>query len=157
MLEARAAEYRSKRRLKQQGLYRSDVAVTKDGHVLRGAADAARIDQKWNEAIVEVTKEVHQVYFHGCCIKLPTKYGGREYYRSVTEDEFVLADPRSGEVVFSFPLPLMALRASGRYINSYAIRGVYLIDPNPYWLRKYDEALALWGERGGDAAEIFTL
>lgn len=118
VLEARAAEYQSKRRLRQHGLYRSDVTVMKDGQVLRGAADAAFIEQGWNEAFVEVTKENPQVYFQGWCVKLSIKYGGREYYRSISEEEFVLADPRSGEAVFSFPQPLTALRVQHRYVNS---------------------------------------
>jgi len=96
------------------------------------------------------------VYFHGLHLKLPAKYGGREYYREITDDEFLLADPRSGEVVFSFPLPLAALRVQGRYVNSYAIRGVHLSDPTPLWRRKYEECQEHWLQRGDEAVEVFT-
>lgn len=156
VLEARAAVYLSKRRLQRQGAYRADLVVMKDGRVLRNAAETVSLDQGSNEAIVEVTKENHQVYFHGLHLKLPAKYGGREYYRAITDDEFLLADPRSGEVVFSFPLPLAALRVQGRYVNSYAIRGVHLSDPTPLWRRKYEECQEHWLQRGDEAVEVFT-
>ena len=49
----------------------------------------------------------------------------------VTEKEFLPVDPRSGQVTLSFPLPLVALRVRGRFIASYAVRGVHLSDPTP--------------------------
>lgn len=76
-----------------------------------------------------VTRDHHQVYYQGLQIKLPATDGAREYYRTITEKEFPLADPRTGEAVFSFPLPLHALRVNGRDIASCAIRGVYLSHP----------------------------
>lgn len=97
------------------------------------------------------------MYFHGLHVKLPTKYGGREFYRTITDDEFLLADPRSGEIVLSFPLPMVALRVKSRIVNSHAIRGVYLAEPNPYWQRKYEENQVLFAQRGDDAEELFTL
>lgn len=155
VLEARAAEYRSKRRLVQQGTYRADLVVMKDGTTLQDAAASSLVEQSANEAIVETTKENHQVYFHGLCVKLPVKYGNRQFFRTITDDEFLLVDPRSGEVVFSFPLPLAALRVQGRYVNSYAIRGVFLAEPGAYWQRKYEACQVLFAERGDDAEQLF--
>lgn len=155
VLEARAAEYQSKRRLRQQGGGRADLMVMKDGTTLQSTASSVLIEQDANEAIVETTKENHQVYFHGLCVKLPLKYGGRQFFRTITDDEFLLVDPRSGEVVFSFPLPMAALRVQGRYVNSYAIRGVFLAEPGAYWQRKYEASQELLAERGDDAEQLF--
>lgn len=64
-------------------------------------------DRDLDEAIVMVISENHQVYYQGLQIKFPTAYGGREYNRTITAKEFTLTDPRTGEVVFSFPCPCM--------------------------------------------------
>lgn len=157
VLEAKAAEYLAKRRVRIRGVYRADLAVAKDGNIVHLGSESEPVVQGDNEAIVAITKDNHQVYFHGLCIKLPVGVGGREYFRTVTDDEFILADPRSGEVVFSFPLPMVALGAKKRYINSYAIRGVQLANPNRHWLRKYEESQVLFAERGDDAPEVFRL
>lgn len=151
VLEARAAEYQSRRRLQRQGAHRADLMVMKDGTTLVSTV----IEQSANEAIVATTKENHQVYFHGLCVKLPVKYGARQFYRTITDDEFLLVDPRSGEVVFSFPVPMVAMRVRGRYVNSYAIRGVFLADPGAHWERKYEECQVLFDERGDDAERLF--
>lgn len=155
VLEARAAEYLSKRRLQRQGVHRADLMVMKDGTTLQDSAQGTVIDQSANEAIVEITKANHQVYFHGLQVKLPVKYGGRQFYRTVTDDEFLLADPRSGEVVFSFPIPMAALRVNRRVVNSYAIRGVFLAEPGAYWQRKYEECQVLFAERD-DVEALFV-
>lgn len=155
VLEARAAEYQSRRRLQRQGAHRADLMVMKDGTTLGSTLVSTVIEQGANEAIVATTKENHQVYFHGLHVKLPVKYGGREFFRTITDDEFLLVDPRSGEVVFSFPVPMVALRVRGRYVNSYAIRGVFLAEPGAYWQRKYEECQVLFDERGDDAERLF--
>ena len=46
------------------------------------------------------------------------------HYRTITDDEFLLSDINSGEVVFSFPLPLAALEARGRDVPSYTVTRV---------------------------------
>lgn len=87
---------------------------------------------------------------------MPTAYGGREYYRTITDKVFLLAAPRSGEVVFSFPLPLVASRANGRYIVSHAIRGVSLSYPTPHWPRKFEKYQGTYVRREIETPETFT-
>jgi len=82
---------------------------------------------------------------------MPPIHSGR-----FTDEEFLLADPRTGEVVFSFPLPLHALRVNGRYIASYAIRGVYLSHPTAHWLRKLEEFQGAYVRRELQTPEAFT-
>lgn len=139
VLEAKAKTYLNRRRIDARSLYRAHLTVTKDGTMAPSRFGEEDENREVDEAIVTVTKDNHQVYYQGLQIKLPAAYGDREYYRIITGEEFLLADPRTGEVVFSFPLPLHALRVNGRYIASYAIRGVYLSHPTPHWLRKLEE------------------
>lgn len=73
----------------------------------------------------------------------------------VTEKQFLLVDPRPGQATLSFPLPLVALRVRGRFIASYAIRGVYLSDPTPHWRRKYEEHRQEFARRGTETPEAF--
>ncbi|MFB0836107.1 hypothetical protein ACX8Z9_14205 [Arthrobacter halodurans] len=49
-------------------------------------------------------------------MSLPTTFTGREFHRTITDDEFLLSDIASGEVVFFFPLPMMALQVRGGYV-----------------------------------------
>lgn len=155
VLEAKAAEYRGKRRLGQQGMHVWDLTVTKDGRVLPDEMSADQQERPGNELLVRVTKDNHQVYYQGLQVKLPSSYGGQEFYQVVTEKEFLLVDPRSGQVTVSFPLPLVALRVRGRFIASYAIRGVYLSDPTPHWRRKYEEHQQEFARRGTETPEVF--
>lgn len=154
VLEARAAEYQARRRLQRQGAHRADLMVMKGGTTAPNTQGAV-IAQSACEAIVETTKANRQVYFHGLRVKLPGKYGGRQFYRAITDDEFLLADPRSGEIVFSFPLPLTAIFVNGTVVNSYAIRGVFLADPGAHWQRKYEECQVQFAERGDSVVELF--
>lgn len=155
-LEAKAAQYRARRRIDPGTLYQLDAAVGKDGNQLPEEAATPQPTRALDAAIVTVTKDNHQVYYQGLQIKLPTTYGERDYYRSITDDEFVLADPRPGEVVFSFPLPLTALRAHGRFILSHSIRGVFLAYPTAHWLRKFEEYQAVFAQREAETPEVFT-
>jgi len=106
-------------------------------------------------AIITLSKANRQVYYKGLQIKLPAHYGDRECYRTISEDEFVVADPRSGEFVFSFPLPLVALQVTGRFVPSYSIRGVYLSHPTPYWLRKVEELQGAFVHKELETPEAF--
>ncbi len=70
-----------------------------------------------DQALVTVTKANRQVYYQGFQVSLPSTFGGRQFYRTITDDEFLLSDIETDEVVFSFPLPLMAIEARGRYVR----------------------------------------
>lgn len=37
------------------------------------------------------------------------EYADRQFYRAITDDAFLLSDPTTDEIVFSFPLPMVAL------------------------------------------------
>lgn len=54
----------------------------------------------------------------------------------MTDDEFLLSDPDTGEVAMSFPLPMTDMYRSGKYIASYSIRGIQILNPTVHWDRK---------------------
>ena len=146
VLEAKAAQYRQVRRLRHSGL-RSTLTISKTGQQLDdGAADDTR-GQAADQSVVEVTPANRQVYYQGFHVSLPTTFAGRTFYRTITADEFLLADPDSGEIVFSFPLPMIALQVRNRYVASYAIRGVQMSYPSKQWQRKHAECHAQFTER----------
>lgn len=155
VLEARAATYRERRRIQDKNLDRAALTVYKNGHTV--ANDSAQIlPADVNQTLVTVTGDNRQVYYKGLHLSLPSTFAARQFYRTITRDEFLLSDPRSGEVVFSFPLPLITLHKRGRYVLSYAIQGVYVANPNPYWQRKLDHYQVLFDTRAGELPEVFT-
>jgi hypothetical protein len=89
-------------------------------------------------------------------VKLPTTYASRQFYRRITDDEFSLADPRTGQIVFSFPLPMLALNVNGKYVASYAIRGVQMSHPTKNWERKQAESRVQFDRRQHDYPEVFS-
>lgn len=139
VLEVKAKAYLNRRRISASNLYRAHMMVMKDGTMAPSQFGQDDPDREIDEAIITLTKANRQVYYKGLQIKLPAHYGDWEYCRTITEEEFVVADPRIGEVIFSFPLPLVALRVTGHFVPSYSIRGVFLSQPTPYWLRKVEE------------------
>lgn len=54
----------------------------------------------------------------------------------MTDDEFVLPDPDTGVVVKSFSLPMKAMYESGKYIASYSIKGIQILNPTAHWENK---------------------
>ncbi len=86
-------------------------------------ADVEIVERCQRGVTVKLTRENHQLDFQASMSKLPISVGCREHFPSNTCGEFLLAAPRSGGVVFSFLLPLVTIRVSGRYVNSQAIHG----------------------------------
>lgn len=64
-----------------------------------------------------------QVYYQCYRFSLSIIFAGRRYYRSISAEEFLLADPDTLEVVFSLPLPMMDLDVRGKFMASYSIQG----------------------------------
>lgn len=89
-------------------------------------------------------------------MSLPSTFGGRQYYRTITDDEFLLSDIDTGQVVFSFPLPMVALEVRGRYVPSYTVRGVQMVNPTKHWARLHAEHLAEYAQRQEAFPEVFT-
>lgn len=156
VLEAKAKTYLNRRRIDARSLYRAHLTVTKDGRVAPSRFGDTDENRDVDEAIVTVTKDNHQVYYQGHQIKLPASYGGQEYYRTISDEEFLLADPDTGEVVFSFPLPLVAMRVKGRFIISYSIRGVYMANPTPHWSRQHAQFHAAYARQELQTPNVFT-
>ena len=104
---------------------------------------------------MDVTPANRQVYYQGFHVSLPTTFAGRTFYRTITDDEFLLADPDSGEIVFSFPLPMIALQVRNRYVASYAIQGVQMSYPSKQWERKHAECQAQFAERQEHLPNVF--
>jgi len=50
------------------------------------------------------------------------------------------SDPVGAEILFSFPLPMVALNVRGRYVALYSIRGVDVTHPTKPWERKCAES-----------------
>lgn len=156
VLEAKAAEYRQARRLHQTDLDRAALTISKSGLPLAGDSTSGVTERAADQAIVEVTLSNRQVYFQGFHVSLPTTFAERTFYRSIKDDEFLLADPTTGEVVFSFPLPMIALRVRGRYVSSYAIKGVQMSYPNKHWERKHAEYQEQFAQRQEQLPTVFT-
>lgn len=138
-LEAKAAQYRQARRLRQTDLARSALTISKTGRVLDINGAGNLMERAADQALIEVTQANRQVYYQGFHVSLPTIMAGRQFYRTITDNEYMLLDPETGEIVFSFPLPMLALQARGRYVASYAIRGVHMSYPSRQWQRKHAE------------------
>ncbi|TFD00505.1 transposase [Cryobacterium sinapicolor] len=136
VLEAKSSEYRRARTRRQSDLHRASLTISKTGEVLPD--DSARPPTA-DQSLVEVTAANRQVYFQGYHVSLPTTYADRTFYRTITADAFLLTDPVTAEIVFSFPLPMVALNVRGRYIASYSIQGVDVAHPTKPWARKNAE------------------
>lgn len=157
VLEAKAAEYLQKRKLKQVALGQASIAVSKTGEILdAGLFPEPAISLAANQILVEVMRDQRKVFYKGQQISVPSTLAGRQYCRTVTDEEFLLSDPDTGEVVMSFPLPMMAMQKNGKFIASYSIRGIHLMNATMHWERraaKYREEYALRETR---MPEIFT-
>lgn len=153
-LEAKASEYRQARLLRQNQLDQAALTMTKTGEVLPNAdATQQRVDQ----SVITVTKANRQVYYHGYHVGLPSTFSDRQFFRTITDDTFLLTNIVTGEIVFSFPLPLVALGVRGRYIASYTIRGVEVANPTKQWQRKHTQYLEEFESREVDLPDVFTL
>lgn len=155
VLEAKASEYRQARRLRQGDLGRSAVTISKTGQLLPDQPENV-VEQAADQSIVEVTPANRQVYYQGYQVSLPTTFAGREFHRTISDDEFLLSDIASGEVVFSFPLPMIALQVRDRYVASYAIQGVEMTNPTKHWERKHSEFRAQFAQRREEVPAVFN-
>ncbi|MGV2953354.1 integrase core domain-containing protein [Glutamicibacter sp. AGC46] len=157
VLEAKAAKYLMKRRIGNSSVHRADVVVSKTGDILKELADDQQpaMERDRDQLLIRVSKDNCQAYYRGKQISLPQTYAGRQFLRTITENEFILSDPDTAEVVLSFPLPIVALRVHGRFVASYSIRGVHLANPTKQWSRKAAEYQAEYEAREGDMPEVF--
>lgn len=151
VLEAKASEYRQARAKRQSDLGRAALTISKTGQVL---PDDNAQQQAADQSLVEVTKANRQVYYQGYHLSLPATYGGRHFYRTITDDAFLLTDPATGEIVFSFPLPMIALNVQGRYVASYSIQGVEVAHPTKPWERKNAEYQKQYAQRQADLPAV---
>lgn len=150
-LEAKASQYAQARRLRDTNLERSSLTISKTGEPLNANPTLQAPDQ----LLVEVKLANRKIYYHGYFISLPSSLAGRLYYRSITDAEFLLADPDTGEIVFSFPLPMVALHVRGRYVASYSIRGVQLSHPNEHWASKHADFKTQFEQRQEQTPRVF--
>lgn len=74
----------------------------------------------------------------------------------MTDDEFLLSDSDTGEVVVSFPLPMTAMYRRGKYIASYSIRGIQIQNPTVHWERKAERYRQEYERRETQMPELFT-
>lgn len=152
VLEARAAEYLSKRIHLNNHLDRVELTISKPGDVVPEIVGGRKPDQ----AIVEVTKANHQVYYQGLQVSLPMTFAGRKFYRTITKTEFFLSDMVTGEIVFSAPSPMVAINARKRNVASYAIKGIQIVNPTKNWERKHAEYEAQFEQRQTVMPEVFS-
>ena len=144
VLEAKASEYRQARARRRSDLHRASLTISKTGQVL---PDETARSQTADQSLVEVTRANRQVYFQGFHVSLPTTFADRTFYRTITETAFLLTDPVTAEIVFSFPLPMVALNVRGRYVASYSIQGVDVTHPTKPWERKCAEYQMQFAQR----------
>lgn len=151
VLQAKASSYRQLREQRHEDLAQAGLTVFKTGHTETNENTSQADDQ----ILIEVTRANRQVYYQGFHISLPLKYGGRRFYRTITDTEFLLTDPDTGDIVFSFPLPVVALNVRERYIPSYAIKGVYLADPTTHWTTHHAHYTQEFTQRQDDLPALF--
>ncbi|MGO1694084.1 MAG: integrase core domain-containing protein [Arthrobacter sp.] len=158
VLESKAAEYRRVRRLRQLELGRATVTMSKSGKIIDNdiLGGNEQAPQAVNQVLVDVTADNRQVYYQGYHVSLPTTFAGRRFQRTITENEFLLSDPDTSEIVFSFPLPMIALHVRGRYVASYAIQGVQLSHSTKQWARKQAAYRGQFAERQRQVPEVFN-
>lgn len=157
VLEAKASHYRQARYRRNRDLTRAALTISKTGEVMPDHPAADHDERAADQALVTVTKANRQVYYQGYHVSLPATFGGRQFYRTITDDEFLLSDVETGQVLFSFPLPLVALQVRGRYIPSYTVRGVQMENPTKHWTRLHAEHLAEFEHRQDTVPEAFTI
>lgn len=157
MLEAKAAEYLQKRRLGRSAVNRADVVVSKSGREVELASplEPQRQELQGNQMLVDVTRDNRQTYYKGYHLSLPSTFADRQFIRTISETEFILSDPETAEVAFSFPLPMIALKVHGKYVASYSIKGVQLANPTAQWQKKADEYLEQYVTRQQQMPEVF--
>lgn len=151
VLEAKASQYRQARDRRRQDLDRAALTISKTGHVM---PEADVLPQATDQTLVEVTAANRQVYYQGFHISLPTTYAERSFYKTITSEEFMLSDAVTGEIVFSFPLPMLALNVRGRYVASYSIQGVHVTEPTPHWTRKVAEYQTQFAKRATELPAV---
>ncbi|WP_255770750.1 integrase core domain-containing protein [Pseudarthrobacter sulfonivorans] len=100
VLEAKASQYRQARARRQAHLDRAGLTISKTGAIL---PDENAREKAADQSLVDVTRANRQVYYQGFHISLPSTYADRQFYRTITDDTFLLTDPTTGEIVFSFP------------------------------------------------------
>src|SRR5699024_2610512 len=100
--------------------------------------------------------QTQRVHHSGFIPALPMTFAGRQFYRTFIEEEFLLSDMATGEVVFSFLLPLVAINSRKRNVASYAIKGVQIVNPTKQWERKHAEYVAQLERRQVTMPEVFS-
>lgn len=154
VLEAKASEYLQARLRRRTDLDRAALTISKTGAIL---PDDTVISKAANQSIVEVTKANRQVYYQGYHVSLPTPFAERQFYRTITDDAFLLTDPVTGEIVFSFPLPMVALNIRGRYVASYSIQGVEALLSTKQWDRKQADYKGQFAQRQADLPDVLPI
>lgn len=157
VLEAKAAEYPMKRRIVSSAAQRADLVVSKTGDILEKLTDQHEpgMHRESHQLLVRANKDNCQAYYRGMQISLLQTFAGRQFLRTITDDEFILSDPDTAEVVLSFPMPMVALRVQRRFVSSYSIRGIHLEHPTKQWSRKAAEYRAQYEAREEDMPEVF--
>jgi len=153
VLQAKASEYSQARARRQTNLGRAALTISKSGQIL---PDEDAPQTAADQMMIEVTKANRQVYYQGYQVSLPATYAERKFYRTITDDAFWLIDAATGEVVFSFPLPMIALNIRGRYVASYAIAGVEVTHPTKQWERKHATYEAQFAERQASQPDVLA-
>ncbi len=157
VLEAKAAEYLMKRHMGSSAVNRADLVVSKTGDILKKLTEQHEpgMNRENHQLLVRVNKDNCQAYYRGKQISLPHTYADRQFLRTITDNEFILSDPDTAEVVLSFALPMVALRVHQRFVSSYSVRGIHLAYPTKQWSRKATEYQARYEAREEAMPEVF--
>lgn len=93
--------------------------------------------------------------YQGFHISLPSAFARRQFITSVTNQEFLLSDPDTSEVVMSFPLPMVALKVEGKFLSSYSIRGIEMSLTTRQWEKKTEQYRAVIRRREEQMSSFF--
>lgn len=109
-----------------------------------------------DQSIAEITRANWQVFYQGLYVSLPMTYADRLFHRAITDDAFLLTDPATGEIAFSFPLPVVALDVRGRYVASYSVQGVQVAYSTKQWDRNREHYEAQFAQRQEEQPDVMA-
>lgn len=153
VLETKASYYTQVCTRRQGALDRAALTISKTGEIL---PDENAQDRAADQSIVEITRTNRQFYYQGFHASLPPPYADRQFYRTITDDTFMLTDPATGEIVFAFPLPMVALNVRGRYLASYSVQGVQAEYSTKRWDRKRDHYEDQFAKRQEEQPDVMA-
>ena len=86
-----------------------------------------------NQVLIEIMRDQRGALSQDQQIYVPSTFEERRYCRIVTDEECLVSDPDTGEVVMSFRFLTRAMHMRGTFIASYSIWSIQIINAAVHW------------------------